>query len=636
MTEATGGITMTPPGEYRDDSLGRPLPGIETDLSEEGELRIRGPYVTIGYAGDGGSGLDAEGWLGTGDLLARDDDGHFRFVDRKKEIYKNLRGETVTPQRVENMFREFETVKRVFLVGDHREYNTALIVPNEDATEVDLRAMTQAERRAHFRSLVFSVNRFLGHHERILDFALLDRDFSEEAGELTPKLTFRRTVVVQSFAEPIDALYRRALLRVPGLEVRVRVPNWLLQSSGLIAEDFVLDGTVLRVPANDTALSIVGQGRSGDAERVRVGDAEYLVRGRVLDLGRLVGTLGLWLGNGPLLRFLAIEPDQRVRFRRPGSEIERAPDEPVPPPVPLPAKPAEEPSALVLQVSDAAVGLLGRDAAAARTALEFLEQVVARRDRAPVEAALLALRRGALAAAPATRREAMRALLPIEQDQEFVETLTRFASVERLDDDAVQRLAGAALSDAKLRAIVDLAHRKAQEGDAAAAGPWLDLLAAHGATRPGRYRALRVALARVAAFGSSREVRARGAQALARAGRRLPRVDRRTDEGRRRSRHRRGVHLVRRGPLRRRRPRGRSRTALRRAVDDLPPARSDLPAGRGTRDPPVGHRARRGHRVAARRPARQARLPAERRDARARPHRRRAQLRARDDAERGG
>nr|MCU0253118.1 GNAT family N-acetyltransferase [Acidobacteriota bacterium] len=401
-------------------------------------------------------------------------------------------------------------------VGDHREYNTALIVPHPDAAEVDLRSMSTVERRAHFRALVFSVNRFLAHHERILDFALLDRDFSEAAGELTPKQTFRRTVVVQNFAATIDALYRRALLRVPGLEARIRVPNWLLQACGLIAEDFVLDGSALRIPAHGAELAIAGLGRRGDAERVRVGDGEYLVRGRVLDLGRIAGTLGLWLGNGALLRFLGLDPGQRVRFHRPAVDIERAPDEPLPPAAPLPAQPAEEPGALLLQVSNAAVALIGPDPAAARAARDFLEQVFERRERAPVEAALLALRRGTLAGAPAARHEAMRALLPVERDEEAGETLARFAAVTTLDDDDVRRLAGTALSDAKLRALVDLALAKAVAGEASAAGPWLDLLAAHGATRPGRFRALRAALARVSAFGGNPEVRARGAAALAR------------------------------------------------------------------------------------------------------------------------
>ena len=129
MTEATGGITMTPPGRYRDDSLGLALPGIELALADDGELVVRGPYVMMGYLGEGGlePALDADGWFHTGDLFEMDADGHVRLVDRKKEIYKNVKGETIAPQRIENLFRDFESVGRVFLVGDHRPYNTALI-----------------------------------------------------------------------------------------------------------------------------------------------------------------------------------------------------------------------------------------------------------------------------------------------------------------------------------------------------------------------------------------------------------------------------------------------------------------------------------------------------------------------------
>ncbi len=140
MTEATGGITMTPPGRYRDDSLGLPLPGIEVRLADDGELLIRGPYVMLGHLDPppGEDPFDDEGWLHTGDLMEQDSDGYFRIVDRKKEIYKNVQGQTIAPQRIENLFRDFESVGRVFLVGDHREYNTALIYPNPDYAELDL------------------------------------------------------------------------------------------------------------------------------------------------------------------------------------------------------------------------------------------------------------------------------------------------------------------------------------------------------------------------------------------------------------------------------------------------------------------------------------------------------------------
>jgi long-chain acyl-CoA synthetase len=73
-----------------------------------------------------------DGWLPTGDVMKMDEDGFIQIIDRKKEIYKNIKGETIAPQKIENLFRDFENIKQVFLVGDHRAFNTVLIYPNYD------------------------------------------------------------------------------------------------------------------------------------------------------------------------------------------------------------------------------------------------------------------------------------------------------------------------------------------------------------------------------------------------------------------------------------------------------------------------------------------------------------------------
>jgi long-subunit acyl-CoA synthetase (AMP-forming) len=178
MSEATGGITMTPPGQYKDNSLGLALPGIELKLAEDGELWMRGPYVMMGYLDppDNQPSFDEHGWFHTGDLMREDEAGHIRLVDRKKEIYKNIKGQTIAPQRIENLFREFESVGRAFLVGDHKEYNTLLIYPNPDYKELDFSSMSNQDVRDHFRSLVVSVNKFVAPFERVVDFAIIDRD----------------------------------------------------------------------------------------------------------------------------------------------------------------------------------------------------------------------------------------------------------------------------------------------------------------------------------------------------------------------------------------------------------------------------------------------------------------------------
>jgi long-subunit acyl-CoA synthetase (AMP-forming) len=129
MTEATGGITMTPPGAYRDGSVGIPLPGIRTRLGAEGELEISGVYVAAPLDADGAPGSlprpdpDEERWLATGDLFRESADGDLEIVDRIKDIYKNSRGQTIAPQRVEQKFAGVPGFRRVFLAGDHRDHN---------------------------------------------------------------------------------------------------------------------------------------------------------------------------------------------------------------------------------------------------------------------------------------------------------------------------------------------------------------------------------------------------------------------------------------------------------------------------------------------------------------------------------
>lgn len=134
MTEATGGITMTPPNKYVENSLGKELPGIEIKVAEDGELLIRGNYVMTGYYGESHEEtFDSDGWFATGDIMRRDENGFIEIIDRKKEIYKNIKGETVAPQKIENLFRDFDLVKQVFLVGDHKPFNTVLIYPNYES-----------------------------------------------------------------------------------------------------------------------------------------------------------------------------------------------------------------------------------------------------------------------------------------------------------------------------------------------------------------------------------------------------------------------------------------------------------------------------------------------------------------------
>ncbi len=526
MTEATGGITMTPPGGYREDSLGVPLPGIEVTLSEEGEMLIRGPYVMLGYEGEEGPGFDAGGWLHTGDLMEQDEAGHYRLVDRKKEIYKNIKGESIAPQRVENLFRDFEAVKRVFLVGDHKPYNTVLILPNPDYAEVDLAAMTDGERRNYFRSLVVSVNRFLSPYERVVDFAFLDRDFSLEEGELTPKGTFRRKVVARNFAPLIDTLYRRVQLRAPELGVEIHLPNWLFQTLGLTAGDVRLDRERLTLAPTGASLTVSGISRDAEGTGVRVGSCRYRVRARSLDLGALLASPPLWLGNEELVRFAALEPAVRARRVRPPRDVTllgRA--------VPY-ELPDGERDALRRALVDPGPDLESLDLAGRALGSPDLEdgilalQVMARglRSEDPVvlEMSLHSLRQASDAAPLVLRRRAFEVLFPAERDSHTAATLARFLAGPEvlLDETTTRRLCAEGLGPAKIDALVR--HlRGLSDGIAAETNEWvplvrsiLRLLGEYGGGHPAAFERLRTALARIQMFSAAAPLREEAARSL--------------------------------------------------------------------------------------------------------------------------
>ncbi|MFQ5491267.1 MAG: AMP-dependent synthetase/ligase, partial [Phycisphaerae bacterium] len=297
MTEATGGITMTPPGGYVPDSIGPPLPGIDIKLGPDGELMLRGPYVSPGYT-DARDNLAAfsDGWLHTGDIVRCDRQGYYWHVDRKKDIYKNSGGRTVAPQRVERLFADFPEISRVFAVGDGREFVTLLIRPNTDYAEVNLANMSEATMREYFRGLVASCNRFLAPFERVIDFALIDRDFSEQHGELTSKSSFRRSVVEQHFAPQIERMYASTTLErsVDGL----RVPVAFLQHLGATESGVKVTSEGLLFQAIERTLPMRRDRRA--RHLVWVGNCCYALPAETVDLNQWLRLPELWVGNAEL------------------------------------------------------------------------------------------------------------------------------------------------------------------------------------------------------------------------------------------------------------------------------------------------------------------------------------------------
>ncbi|MEO8232634.1 MAG: GNAT family N-acetyltransferase [Ignavibacteriota bacterium] len=302
MTEATGGITMTPPFQYRENSLGKALPGMEIKLGDDGEILIRGNYVMLNYYDQKlEDTFDADGWLATGDVMRMDKDGFIEIIDRKKEIYKNVKGETIAPQKIENLFRDFEFVKQVFLVGDHRQFNTVLIFPDIESEKSPLKTMDEQQRQEYFTTVIVSVNNFLAPFERILDFKIIDRAFSDEHHELTPKGTYKRRVIENNFEELIQSMYQKDHLSLGLGKHEVKIPNWFLREKGALSRDVFLRDNVLSIPKFHSSLII--KNVSEEENIFQIGNYSYRINNNQIDLQDILTNPFYWLGNVELVDF---------------------------------------------------------------------------------------------------------------------------------------------------------------------------------------------------------------------------------------------------------------------------------------------------------------------------------------------
>ena len=326
MTEATGGITMTPLYEYKENSLGKALPGIKIKVADDGELLIKGKYVMEDYYNQPhNETFDEDGWLATGDIMQMDEDNFIEIIDRKKEIYKNIKGETVAPQKIENLFRDFDFVKQVFLVGDLLPFNTLLIFPNYDDDSI-LTGMTEEQKRDYFASTIVTVNKFLAPFERIVDFRIIERSFSESMGELTPKGTFKRRVIENNFDDLIEEMYKKSYIDFYIQETDVRIPNWFMREKGLLSGDFSSSDDSISIPKLNLSLTI----KKLNSKEYQVGDYSYKIDLPFIDVQDFLINPNLWIGNKELFEFSSStiiqwtrehSANEKVKFNQPSSKL---------------------------------------------------------------------------------------------------------------------------------------------------------------------------------------------------------------------------------------------------------------------------------------------------------------------------
>jgi long-chain acyl-CoA synthetase len=221
LTESSPVITANRADDLKPGTVGKPVPGVEVKIAPDGEILTKGPHVMRGYfkrPADTAATIDPDGWLHTGDIGSFDDDGFLRITDRKKDIIVTSGGKNLAPQPIENVLKMDPFITEVVMVGNKRHFPAALVVPNFDQLEAwakehgikarDRRELVKnAEVVAHYQKVVDTMTGGLAQFERIKKVALLPREFTVEAGELTPTLKVRRKVVEEKYRDLIDQMY---------------------------------------------------------------------------------------------------------------------------------------------------------------------------------------------------------------------------------------------------------------------------------------------------------------------------------------------------------------------------------------------------------------------------------------------
>src|SRR4051795_8395805 len=211
MSETCAAATLNTLTEVRVGSVGRPLPGAEVSIGEDGEILMRGPHIFKGYHRDEQATAEIleGGWLHSGDL-GEIADGYVHITGRKKDLIITSSGKNVSPEVLESALRETPWISQAIAAGDRRSYLVALVTLDPDeapklAAELgvpaDPAAMASDERvRAAIWKDIEAVNQRFARIEQIKRFAILPRDLSQEDGELTPTLKVKRSVVYDKYA----------------------------------------------------------------------------------------------------------------------------------------------------------------------------------------------------------------------------------------------------------------------------------------------------------------------------------------------------------------------------------------------------------------------------------------------------
>lgn len=221
LTESTAAVTVNTPEHLRVGSVGRPIEGHAAKIAEDGELLLKGSVIFGGYWGNNEATEEAfvDGWFRTGDLGAIDEDGFVTITGRKKEIIVTAGGKNVSPAVLEDSLRAHPLISQVMVVGDSKPFIGALVTLDPEALpgwaeRHNLPADTPVadlaknpELVAEIDAAIAETNKKVSKAEQIKKTRILEVDWTQEGGQLTPKMSLKRAVVMKEFASEVEKIY---------------------------------------------------------------------------------------------------------------------------------------------------------------------------------------------------------------------------------------------------------------------------------------------------------------------------------------------------------------------------------------------------------------------------------------------
>jgi len=218
LTETSAATCVNRIGKNKTDTVGPPVPGTEIRIAEDGELLVKGGGVMKGYYNKPEATAEVlrDGWLYTGDIGEVDADGYVKITDRKKDLIKTSGGKYVAPQNLENELKNDPLISQAVVHGDQRKFCSALITLTVDAARKwaqengvpdEEPLHTSPKVRLRIQHAVDAVNAKQASYATIKRFAILEKDFTQESGELTPTLKVKRKVVSARYKKLLDSFY---------------------------------------------------------------------------------------------------------------------------------------------------------------------------------------------------------------------------------------------------------------------------------------------------------------------------------------------------------------------------------------------------------------------------------------------